>query len=493
MSVSAMRAKLDAEYLAECAALKEKLRLEEEARIQAEKELQERQKHEAAHTLVRKKAAEAAERARWHVDEAEAAKEVAELKRKFREQVEPKKGEEKIEVKDIPTIVLDFGSNTIKAGFAGEDAPRVVTSAVVGRVRGEHFMDLERHSHVEKDIYCGDEVWAFKDVLEIKRTINKGLVTRWADLPHLLEHVLFEELKIDRHHLHHYPILITEPPNNSMAQREKLMKMLFDTYEFAAMYVANTSTLAMYASGNVTGLVIESGYDVTTVCCVYEGDVVPNTTVRINVAGSYLDNYLIRLLNEKGYRFNELSMLDGFIARDIKESLCEVCPDQEGLDEACRDAPAEEYDTARNGNDLLPGYEKKMFPDKLMIGDERFLCPEVLFKIPETDMITPGITSMVMKSLDGAGIDLVKPILAHVVVAGGTSMMTGFEERIRQEVQGIAQGSVTVHVAPTTQRHLAAWIGGSILGTAKNFNFHWISRDEYLQYGLELAHTNKTA
>lgn len=39
-----------------------------------------------------------------------------------------------------------------------------------------------------------------------------------------------------------------------MAQREKLMKMLFDTYEFAAMYVANTSTLAMYASGTSSTL-----------------------------------------------------------------------------------------------------------------------------------------------------------------------------------------------------------------------------------------------
>jgi len=29
---------------------------------------------------------------------------------------------------------------------------------------------------------------------------------------------------------------------------------------------------------------------------------------------------------------------------------------------------------------------------------------------------------------------------------------------------------------------------GSILAGAKSFNFHWVSRDEYKEYGLEMAH-----
>ena len=36
---------------------------------------------------------------------------------------------------DIPTIVIDCGSNTIKIGYGGEDAPLVIFSSVVGRVR----------------------------------------------------------------------------------------------------------------------------------------------------------------------------------------------------------------------------------------------------------------------------------------------------------------------------------------------------------------------
>lgn len=40
-----------------------------------------------------------------------------------------------VQIKDIPTIVLDIGSNTIKAGYAGRDAPEFVISTVVGTVR----------------------------------------------------------------------------------------------------------------------------------------------------------------------------------------------------------------------------------------------------------------------------------------------------------------------------------------------------------------------
>ena len=34
---------------------------------------------------------------------------------------------------DVPAIVIDNGSDTCKAGFAGDDAPCAVFSSIVGR------------------------------------------------------------------------------------------------------------------------------------------------------------------------------------------------------------------------------------------------------------------------------------------------------------------------------------------------------------------------
>ena len=101
----------------------------------------------------------------------------------------------------------------------------------------------------------------------------------------------------------------------------------------------------------------------------------------------------------------------------------------------------------------------------------------------------PGVRRMVEKSVSALGIDLVKAMYANVVLAGGTSMLTGMAERVRGELSAMVPGTVEVTVHEPPQRHLAAWVGGSILASAKHFGFHWVSREEYLEYGLELAHT----
>ena len=50
---------------------------------------------------------------------------------------------------EVQALVIDNGSGTIKAGFAGEDAPRAVFPTVVGRPR--------RTAMMLKDSYVGKE------------------------------------------------------------------------------------------------------------------------------------------------------------------------------------------------------------------------------------------------------------------------------------------------------------------------------------------------
>jgi len=478
------------------------------AAVQAKKEAAERRAREIAEakaaaeahakleaelkaTEVQRKAeAERLERERWKVDEEASGAEAAALKKAFRERVEPKQSAQKVEIKDIPTIVIDLGSSTIKVGYAGQDAPLQVVSAVVGHVRGDHFMDLEKHAHVDKDVYVGDEVWAYRDVLKVTRVIKNGAVQHWNDFELLLKHILHDELKLPED-LHEYPVLLTEPPLNPKANRERLMKCMFETFNFAAVYVANTATLSLYSIGAVTGIVVECGYDVSTSVAVFEGEPIPNSLRRLDVAGRELDNYMIRLLNMRGYRFNELRAIDQFLIRDIKESLCEVASDAAALAEAKAEAPEEEYDTSSNGNDMLPGYEKKAVPDKLSIGTERFDCPEALFNpgpITGKDLLVPGIQMMVMQTVGAVAMDLVKPLYSNVLLSGGTTMLTGFTHRLEEEIKQRVPGTVPVTMVAPPQRHIAVWAGGSVLAMAKHFNFHWVSREEYDEYGCELAH-----
>ena len=54
---------------------------------------------------------------------------------------------------DEQTIVIDMGSDTVKAGFAGEDVPRAVFRNIVGRP--SHSMTKQGISN--KSEYIGDE------------------------------------------------------------------------------------------------------------------------------------------------------------------------------------------------------------------------------------------------------------------------------------------------------------------------------------------------
>ena len=65
-------------------------------------------------------------------------------------------------------------------------------------------------------------------------------------------------------------------------------------------------------------------------------------------------------------------------------------------------------------------------------------------------------------------------------------MLPGFASRLTNDLTKTA--TVPVNVVAPTQRHIAAWAGASVLAMAKHFNFHWVSKEEYQQYGLDLAH-----
>eukprot|EP00048_Salpingoeca_helianthica_P005293 m.86315 g.86315 ORF g.86315 m.86315 type:complete len:509 (-) comp13545_c0_seq2:299-1825(-) len=502
-AVKEMIARLDAAKLQEAKERAERAKAAEEAARAAAASEQERLRREKEEEEARKKKAAEEEKLKWKVNEEECALDVLARKKAFLDsQRKPEVKKPAAQIKSIPTIVIDLGSGMIKAGFAGEDAPRWMFSSIIGHVQHER-MDLEKHAHVKRDFYVGDLVWPFSGLLKIKRVIKRGVVQDWSDFEKLLDFLFYEEMKLTAEQLLEHPVLCSEEPLSPKSNREKVAMLLFEKYKVPAVFFANTSTLAIYSSGNLTGLVIDIGYNVASSVALFDGDVISRTLKRLDVGGADLDVYLAKLLRDRGYKLDPERVFDSFLVRDIKERLCYVSSDFPAeqarmASSAVRSTWSKstgssevEYDVASDGNDQLPGFESRQVPDKLIIGSERFLCSEALFD-PEgrlgRDTLLAGVHKMVQESLRGCPIDTVRAMCANVVLAGGTTMMTGFASRVRTELRALLPSSVEITVVDSPTRIYAAWIGGSVLASAHSFNPHWVSRDEYLRYGPDLLH-----
>lgn len=61
------------------------------------------------------------------------------------------------------TIIIDNGSGMVKAGFAGEDAPRAVFPAIVGCPKHSQAM----HGTTQKAEYIGDEAMQKRGILNL--------------------------------------------------------------------------------------------------------------------------------------------------------------------------------------------------------------------------------------------------------------------------------------------------------------------------------------
>ncbi|XP_077182155.1 actin, cytoplasmic-like [Paroedura picta] len=361
--------------------------------------------------------------------------------------------------KDYAAVVIDTGTGYTKSGLAGDEKPRSVVPSVVG---------VPRYRSKDSPLYyIGKSIPQKKTEVSTHVVMTHGVVTDWDALEMLWHHVFYTELSVCPEEL---AVLVTDAPMSPTTNREKMAELLFENFEVPAMFVAHQSLLSVYSYGRTGGLVIGSGYGTSYTAPVHDGYILPHATYRLDIAGNALTEYLAKLMGECGNPFQNDEM---DVVCQIKEKCCYI---------------PEDYESELNADEkkYLMDYT---LPDRqvISIGNERFRCTEVLFNPTMLGFPEVGLHVQAMNSIKKCKPERQADLLSNVLLAGGTTMLRGFSERIKRELQKMEPtGKVGILASPN--RIFSAWLGGSIVASLNSFQNVWINRQAYNEKGPFIVH-----
>ena len=138
-------------------------------------------------------------------------------------------------------------TNARHSSFAAQSTD-IFYAAVFPSIVGRPILRAEERvgSTVIKDIMVGDEAAENRNYLQVTQPMEHGIVRNWEDMKILWDYTFDEKLHVNTQGR---KVLLTEPPMNPKANRQRMCQVMFEEYGFGGVYVAIQAVLTLYAQG----------------------------------------------------------------------------------------------------------------------------------------------------------------------------------------------------------------------------------------------------
>lgn len=307
-------------------------------------------------------------------------------------------------------IIIDIGSAYVKIGFAGDPNPRSFFPTIVGTERYKAVMvDVNART-----IYVGDDASKMRGVLKITHPIERGNIMDWESYYEILNYIFYSLLRIED--LSQYPVVYIEPLFFPSDIKEYIARVLFETHRVHSLIFIPTPLLSLFSVGLTTGLVVESGDGTTWVVPIVNGKTIQEAVQRLNLAGMDVNNNLKSLLMREGINISS-SAVDEII-KEIKEKNCYFVLD-----------PQKPPKTDDDYIYRMPDGSNLSIPSHII-----YEAPEILFQPSMLGYNVQNIPQAIISALRGINNEYWDDVLSHIVISGGNTLYSGFEERLKSEI-----------------------------------------------------------
>ena len=364
-------------------------------------------------------------------------------------------------------IIIDLGSSEIKAGFLG-NPPEIKR---LPNIIGENLCKINP-SIINKPHYISSECEQYYSDLSIRNPIQRGNFINEDDIPLIFEYI-FSQLGLNLEQIKEHPLLITEPLNNKYSNSENISQILFEKMNIPAIIFAKQPLLSLISTGYSTGIVLESGSDITQSCVSYEGYLIENSCLRFDYGGKDVSNTLNILLKQRNSDINYINFFDDIkVLNDIKEKQCYI-------------------KTLKDDNeDFVSIHSEYILPDgsKLNLQDEKILAPEILFNNKLIFQEYFPFHEMVINSIDKCDINIKGKLYKTIVMSGGNTKFKGIEEKMKTNLSYLIPRGVDIKLRMQENPELNCWNGGNIVASLSTFNKMLVYKKEWEECGKNIIH-----